>query len=129
MKQVDKSLIYTVFIFIGINIIYYIFFKSFLPCIIHKTTGLYCPGCGISRMLLSLLSLDFYQAFRYNPFLFILLLLTIAYHIIKLITKKLLTKELKLNNTTYIILLILTIGFGVLRNIPQFSSLIPTVVK
>ena len=44
-----------------------------LPCIIHSLTGLYCPGCGSSRALASLLRLDFYQALRWNPLLVVLL--------------------------------------------------------
>lgn len=40
-----------------------------LPCPIHSLTGLYCPGCGASRALASLLRLDFYAAFRWNPLL------------------------------------------------------------
>ena len=40
-----------------------------IPCLFYTVTGLKCPGCGISRMLLSLLRLDFRAAFRYNPFL------------------------------------------------------------
>lgn len=129
MKKIDKSLIYTIVIFIFINIVYYIAFKSFIPCLIHKITGLYCPGCGISRMLISIVKLDFYQAFRYNPFLFILLIVSLIYQVIKLITYKLLTIEIKLNNKVYVSLLVLTILFGIIRNLPQFSYLIPTVVK
>ena len=44
-----------------------------IPCPFHFITGLYCPGCGITRMIKSILKLDFYQAFRYNQLLFILL--------------------------------------------------------
>lgn len=80
-------------------------------------------------MLISIFKLEFYQAFRYNPYLFILLIITIAYQIIKLITYKLLTKKIKLNRCIYIMLLITTIAFGILRNLPNFSYLIPTVVK
>ena len=40
-----------------------------IPCLFYTVTGLKCPGCGISRMLLSLLRLDFRATFRYNPFL------------------------------------------------------------
>ena len=40
-----------------------------LPCIVHSLTGLYCPGCGASRALASLLRFDFYGAFRWNPLL------------------------------------------------------------
>ena len=42
-----------------------------LPCPFHALTGLSCPGCGLSRMLLSLVRGDPVSAFGYNPFLFI----------------------------------------------------------
>ena len=84
MKWHDKSLFYTLIMFAILNIVYYFIFKTFIPCLIHKITGLYCPGCGISRMLISIFHFDFYQAYRYNPWLFILLILFILYqmHII-----------------------------------------------
>ena len=44
-----------------------------IPCPFHLVTGLNCPGCGVSRMLLSLLRLDFAAAFRYNAVLFCML--------------------------------------------------------
>ena len=37
-----------------------------LPCVFNRLTGLRCPGCGVSRMCLSLLRLDFEQAFYWN---------------------------------------------------------------
>ena len=129
MKTNDKSLIYSLFIFIIVVIINYLLFNSFLPCIFHKITGFYCPGCGVTRMLISIFKLEFYQAFRYNVYLFLLLIITIVYQIIKLITYKLLTKKIRLNNYIYILLLMTTIAFGILRNLPNFSYLIPTVVK
>ncbi len=42
-----------------------------IPCPIHLVFGIWCPGCGITRMIHSLLSFHFYQAFRYNSFLFL----------------------------------------------------------
>lgn len=129
MKKLDKSIIPVTICLSIIYLVYYGLTGSFLPCLINKITHLYCPGCGVTRMLLSILNLNFYQAFRYNPYLFILLIITIIYQIIKLITNRFSTKELRLNNYILITLLILTIGFGILRNIPYFSYLIPTVVK
>ena len=41
------------------------------PCMIYQLTGYQCPGCGITRMCLSLVEFDFKSAFYYNPFLFI----------------------------------------------------------
>ena len=44
-----------------------------IPCMFHVITGWQCPGCGATRMLLSLLHLDWKGAFHYNPALMILL--------------------------------------------------------
>ena len=46
-------------------------FNIYLFCPIKKFLGLYCPGCGVTRMLYSILKGQFYQAFRYNPLIFI----------------------------------------------------------
>ncbi|MBQ9162210.1 MAG: DUF2752 domain-containing protein [Clostridia bacterium] len=50
-----------------------------IPCLFHESTGLKCPGCGISRMLASLVRFDVVSAFWYNPFLFTTGPLIIAY--------------------------------------------------
>lgn len=42
-----------------------------IPCIVYQLTGLQCPGCGISRMLLAMLHGDFRAAFSFHPFLFV----------------------------------------------------------
>ena len=64
-------------------------FSIGIPCIFHEITGLYCPGCGVTKLTFSLLELDFYQAFRANPLIFILLILAIIYYLIKIILNKL----------------------------------------
>ena len=102
-----------------------------IPCIFNKITGLFCPGCGVTRMILSITKLDLYQAFRYNPLIFCMLPFIIFYGIdtsIKWIkgTKNYL--YLKINNKAWIIILIITLLFGILRNIPLFKFLIPTVI-
>ena len=40
----------------------------FPPCAFFTRTGLYCPGCGGTRALKSLLRGDFIKAFMYHPF-------------------------------------------------------------
>ena len=44
-----------------------------IPCVFHLLTKLECPGCGVTRMCLALLRLDFYAAARYNLLLLCLL--------------------------------------------------------
>lgn len=41
-----------------------------LPCPFHAVTGLYCPGCGVTTMALSLAQGDIRAAFAANPALF-----------------------------------------------------------
>ena len=89
---------------------------------------LYCPGCGGMRMVLSLLHLDFYQAFRYNPLLFILLILGIIYFIIMIIVYKKKKVFVLPSKQFWICLLIILLVYMVLRNINTFVYLIPTEV-
>ncbi len=39
-----------------------------IPCWFHVITGLKCPGCGITRSMLSLLRFNFKDVLRYNLF-------------------------------------------------------------
>lgn len=52
---------------------------GFYPfCVLHRTTGLLCPGCGSLRALHSLLHGDVALAFRFNPLLVVCLPLLAA---------------------------------------------------
>ena len=97
-------------------------------CIIHEVFGIYCPGCGGTRMIISFIHLDFYQAFRWNPLLFILLIIGIIYLIIDIIVyfrkKVILVPNLKV----WIGLVIILVIYMIIRNIDIFSYLIPTKV-
>lgn len=97
-------------------------------CIIHEMFGIYCPGCGGTRMIISFIHLDFYQAFRWNPLLFILLIIGIIYLIIDIIVyfrkKVILVPNLKV----WIGLVIILVIYMIIRNIDIFSYLIPTKV-
>lgn len=129
MKYIQKKKIISILILFLVLIIYHLLSHLFnfgIPCIFYKITGLYCPGCGVTRMLFSLINLDFYQAFRYNPLVFILLILYIIYLIIKIIVKLLFKKNLKIPQVILNIIIILLILYGILRNIDLFSFLKPT---
>ena len=44
-----------------------------IPCPFHAVTGLWCPGCGVTRMCLALLRLDIAGAWQANAVLLVLL--------------------------------------------------------
>lgn len=44
-----------------------------IPCVFYALTGLYCPGCGSGRAVMSLLHGHLYAAFRYNAAMVLLL--------------------------------------------------------
>ena len=95
-----------------------------IPCPFHFITNLYCPGCGVTRMIKSILKLNFYQAFRYNQLLFILFpfffFLIIDYIYNYIIKKKSIYK--KIPEIIWIIIIIFLIIFELIRNIfPYFA--------
>ena len=91
-------------------------------CPFYILTGFYCPGCGITRMFLSILQLDFYQAFRYNPLVFILFVGVILLKILRFNFSK------KSKKYVSYFLLVIVIFYGVFRNIELFSYLQPTII-
>jgi len=90
-----------------------------IPCPIHAVTGLYCPGCGSTRSLSALLQLDLADAFRYNSLIYTLLPLYGCYWLLQ---RK---KKTKLAKGMLVAMLVLAIGFGIIRNLPAFSHLAP----
>lgn len=92
-----------------------------IPCVFHEVTGLYCPGCGITRSLLSLLELDIVQAFKFNPLWFFLVPLYTTY---VLMSK---AKLKRASQFTMTAILIGTIAFGILRNFPSMDWLAPII--
>lgn len=58
-------------LFVCLTLIILVFWIFDLPCIIKLLTGLSCPGCGMTRAYISLLSLDFSAAFYYHPIWFL----------------------------------------------------------
>lgn len=133
LKIINKKALIKMGFFLLLIFLFLIFWFIFLDrihydCPFLKFLHIYCPGCGGMRMIHSLLKLDFYQAFRYNPLLFIFMILGGIYCIINifLYIKK---KEVILPSIySLIIILIILIIYMVLRNINIFSYLIPTRV-
>ncbi|WP_227013483.1 DUF2752 domain-containing protein [Paenibacillus psychroresistens] len=94
-------------------------FNLSIPCPFHALTGLYCPGCGITRVITSLMDFNLAQAFRFNSLLFLLLPIYVLYSVLRLKGYK------KFSDYVMFVMLVLTVSFGILRNIPMFSWLAP----
>ena len=129
-KRIFKS----VFFFLALIIFlvgYYIFYSKTgigIPCVIHKVTGFYCPGCGITRLLFALFRGHIKEAFMYNQLVFILLPFLIFYIIYSLylyITAKEDKILKRIPNYVFIILLVIVLVWGVVRNLSFFPFLRP----
>lgn len=125
-KKITITIIFLIllisYLYLGNNL------NIYINCPIKEITGLYCPGCGITRMLQAILQLNFYQAFRYNPLLFISLPFFIFFTIEGIITKKDPLYN-KIPNKILITIIIIFIIYGILRNLPLFDFLAPTIVR
>ena len=113
-------LILIILFFIIEIVLTYIFKFLGYKCLFRQMFKVYCAGCGTTRMLEEMIKLEFYKAFRYNPFMFIITVLCFVY--IK--TKKI----IKFKYEYLIIILVLSFLFMILRNIPLFEYLKPTKV-
>lgn len=115
-----KKLITLYLSIIGVGFFYYVFtlLTNFaIPCIIYKYTGIQCPGCGVTRMFLSLIKFDFYNAFLYNPVVFILLIFWNLIAVILFIGKpKFINKPIFLWSS-FVLSLLAMILFGIFRNL------------
>lgn len=97
-------------------------------CPIKKVFNIYCAGCGTTRMIISLLKLDIYQAFRYNSLMFILGIIFLIY-IIYVVIMYLKNKKIYIPNyKVFIAIIILILLYMILRNIPYFEYLKPTII-
>lgn len=97
-----------------------------IPCLIYKLTGFYCPGCGTMRAFNAIAEFDFYSALRYNMLLAILLPAFILFFIVHCIDelrgKK---KNRRWETRLCIILIMISVIYGLLRNLPYFEFLQP----
>lgn len=130
MKKRLSKVCCSILVMLIIGMIYWIWCETThigIPCLFHKLTGLYCPGCGVTRMCLSMMRLDFNSAFYNNPALFMMLPIggvvalkwTIRY--IRYGEKHFTKRE----ESLFVMMIIVLILFGILRNIECFEKLRP----
>ena len=121
-------LILIILFFIIEIVLTYIFKFLGYKCLFRQMFKVYCAGCGTTRMLEEMIKLEFYKAFRYNPFMFIITVLGFVY-ILFGIFKYIKTKKIiKFKYEYLIIILVLSFLFMILRNIPLFEYLKTTKV-
>lgn len=128
-----KKFLKTKIIILIIGIIYLIWYRLThigIPCIFLLVTGLYCPGCGITRMFSAISHFDFIGAFRSNCFVFILLpygIFAYVRHNANFIIKGEPYKYKKFHKYLLNVILVMASIFGVVRNIPYFYFLRPYI--
>ena len=90
-----------------------------IPCIFHLVTGLKCPGCGVTRMCVALMHLDFKSAYGYNQMIFILspVLFLIFLTCVVGYIRNGCWETNRMQNVVLYVCIALLIGFGIARNI------------
>ena len=92
-----------------------------IPCPFKKITGLRCPGCGISRMLMAMSKGHFSEAVGYNQVLFFMVPLFVVFTVIKIaFMPKFLDPKSKFYRIMTYSALVVLLAFGILRNVYKF---------
>ena len=117
--QIKIIEIYAAVIIIGGLYALLLFTTDFsIPCYFHEVTGFDCPGCGTSRMALSLMRLDFRNAFHYNPVAFIVIPMWILISLGMFIGRPVALRDKRVIMFFLYASIIAYTLFGVIRNLP-----------
>ena len=127
-KKIFKYVLFLLIVISTISLTIFILEHIGYRCFYLELFNVYCPGCGTTRMIKSIIELDFYQAFRYNPLMFILSVLFLIYFIVNSVRYFMNKKLIKIPLKVLIILLVLLLIYSVLRNIPGLEFLRPKEV-
>ena len=109
---------------------YYLFIRLTgwgIPCMVNYFTGTYCSGCGITRMCMALVKLDFAAALHYNALvtLFLPFLAVFGLRRMVIYVRTGNSGPDRLESVLLTIAAILVVAFWILRNLPAFSWLAP----
>lgn len=127
-KRLFKVILITTLVILVILLSIKILDLIHFRCLFKYLFNFYCAGCGTTRMIKSLIKLDFYQSFRYNLGVFILSIMLFIY-LILLIYNYIFKGIVIFPNTKILIVIIIVLFiYMILRNIPYFNYLVPTKV-
>lgn len=119
LKSSSRRVIFLLLI-ICAGVLYYIWLGAggpAVPCLFHEVTGLKCPGCGITRMLIALSKGDLAAAADANVFLLCtspLAAFLIVYSAYKWVRCERTGRKFEAVAVIYCVCLIL---FGIVRNL------------
>ena len=123
-KYIYFSILITYIIVISLIFLYVIFLNKYFvipACPIYSNFGFYCPACGSTRAVLSLINLNFKKSFIYNPIIIYAFFTTTFYLIIEAIPSK--KSIINWRLFVYVGLFILTLTFIIHNTI--FLQLLP----
>ena len=130
MKQRILRILRPMVILVTIGLLYTLLHQTVglsIPCPIYTVTGLYCPGCGVTRLFWHLMKWEWAEALSSNVVVFCLLpsfILGTAYHIYRYIRYGS-TQLSKLENGVVWAVVVLLLVFCVIRNIFPIDILVP----
>ena len=121
MRTRLKKAVFGVIAFLATGVCYalFVFLTDWsIPCVFNLITGLKCPGCGVTKMCLSLIRLDIGAAFKANPAILLLspLMAFTAGRMLYVYIKYDRHRETFTQISVYFMLVVLVL-FGILRNI------------
>lgn len=91
-------------------------------CFFRNITGLPCPGCGMTRAYISLISLDIKKSFYYHPLFILPIIIT---SIIVLKNKSAFFNKLYKNEYLWICMIMLVILVYIFRFVTMFPNIEP----
>ena len=120
LDRIQRKVLLIYAVVIGLGVAYTLIIFTFgrgIPCYFRELTGFLCPGCGTSRMMLSLIRLDIRTAFSYNPVAFISLMMWVSISVMAFIGRPKFARNSKALMGVLYAMIVAYCLQGVLRNI------------
>lgn len=116
-----KRYLFFIFAMIGYLLYFFIFHHDEPNCIIKRTIGFPCPGCGMSRALYYLVTLQLDKAFLFHPLVFIIPFIAIL--LLEKGTR--IADKLLFSKLFWTVIITLYIGTYIIRMFLYFPNTVP----